>query len=420
MRASYADLWMYVPFLKDGAARKCRSNLYFPDSIICTAAVAGVFVKRNIFEGKGTKENIIFRDEKYLYPDHLPERLPHRDAEVNSLVFALQPVLKGGKPHNVFIAGSTGTGKTATVKYVLKELQEYSDRAKGLYINCFEFSSRHSVLSKISNFLGSAVPRRGIATDEIHGRFVEALRKAAFIPIIVLDEVDQLILNEDGEKLLYDVLRAVEMEKVRIGLVMISNDVELTAKLDARVKSSLSEDKIIFSPYSPQQLKDIMKERCSFAFAPESLSEDVIPLAAAYAAKLGGDARVGIESLLKAGREAEKENAEKVEVKHLKKAFEVAEAASLMKGVKHLSEHEKILLSIIASKPGVQSGDLFTEFSGKGIQLSERRVRDILNSLEKKNFINAESVDLGNMGKTRQFTSRLPKELLLKNLYAGH
>ena len=372
-------------------------------------------MKRNIFEGS-SKEHVIFKDEKYLYPEYLPERLPHRDSEISSLVFSLQPVLKGGKPQNVFIAGSTGTGKTATVRYVLNELQEYSDRAKGLYINCFEFNSRHSILSKLSNFLGSAVPRRGTATDEIHSRFLEALRKTAFVPIVVLDEVDQLMLKDEGEKLLYDILRAVEMEKARIGLIMISNDIELTAKLDARVKSSLSEEKIIFASYTPVQLKDILKERSSFAFVASALAEDVIPLAAAHAAKLGGDARVAIEALLKAGREAEKENAEKVEVKHLKKAFEAADSASLIKGVKHLIPNEKILLEIIASSPGIQSGEIFSEFSKKSPGLSERRLRDLLNELEKKNFIVSELLELGNKGKTRKFSCRLQREILVKAL----
>src|SRR3989344_362233 len=373
-------------------------------------------MKRNIFESAGAKERAIFRDEKYLYPEHMPQRLPHRDAEISSLVFSLQPVLKGGKPQNVFIAGPTGTGKTATVRYVLGELQEYSDRAKGLYINCFEFSSRHSILSKISNFLGGAVPRRGTATDEIHSRFLEALRKSSFAPIVVLDEVDQLMLKAEGDKLLYDILRAVEMEKAKIGLIMISNDVGLTARLDVRVKSSLSEEKIIFSAYTPAQLKDILAERSSFAFAPDALGVDVIPLAAAHAAKLGGDARVAIEALLKAVREAEKENSGKVEVKHLKKAFEAADSASLVKGVKHLLPNEKILLEIIASSPGIQSGEIFSEFSKKSPGLSERRLRDLLNELEKKNFIVSELLELGNKGKTRKFSCRLQREILVKAL----
>ena len=372
-------------------------------------------MKKNIFERSG-KEKQVFKDEKYLYPEFVPERLPHRDREIDALVYGFNPLVKGGKPHNFFVVGPTGVGKTACVKYVLNELQEYSDRAKALYLNCFEFNARHAILSKIANFLGAPVPRRGIATDEIYSRFLEALKKADFSPVIVLDEVDQLLLKADGSKLLYDLLRVVEYERARVALVLISNDIELTAKLDSRVRSSLTEEKIVFESYTPAQLKDILRERASFAFLSGALGEEVIPVAAAHAAKLGGDARIAIESLLKAGREAEKENSGKVEVKHLKKSFESVDAVSLLKGIRHLNESEALLLKLIAEKPGIFSGELFKAFGGKTEPLSERRLRDLLNGLEKKNFVFSEQVSLGNKGKTRSFSCRLPREPLMREL----
>ena len=105
----------------------------------------------NVF-AKKIKAYEIFKDERFLYPEFVPERMPFREPEVDGLVFSLQPVLQGKKPQNVFVCGKTGTGKTATVKFVLNELQQYSDRAKGLYINCFQLNTRHSILTQISNF----------------------------------------------------------------------------------------------------------------------------------------------------------------------------------------------------------------------------------------------------------------------------
>ncbi|MFH1240346.1 MAG: AAA family ATPase [Candidatus Diapherotrites archaeon] len=209
-------------------------------------------MEKNIFSKPKTIRDV-FKDERYLYPDHLPERLPHRDAEIDSLVYAFTPVLKGKRPRNVFVYGGTGVGKTATVKYVLNELENFSDRGKGIYINCFEFNTRHAVLSRITNFLGYATPRRGIATDEVYTRFLGALRNADFIPLIVLDEVDQLLEHSDAEgtsKLFYDLLRVIEHQQSRIGLIFISNDNEFTSKLDARVQSSLTEDSIEFPKYT--------------------------------------------------------------------------------------------------------------------------------------------------------------------------
>ena len=159
----------------------------------------------NIF-AKKTKAHEIFKDERFLYPEFVPERMPFREPEVDGLVFSLQPVLQGKKPQNVFVCGKTGTGKTATVKFVLNELHQYSDRAKGLYINCFQLNTRHSILTQISNFLGDATPRRGIATDEAFAKMLEALKHASFIPVVVLDEADQLLHDKEASKLFYDLL----------------------------------------------------------------------------------------------------------------------------------------------------------------------------------------------------------------------
>ena len=370
----------------------------------------------NIFsKSKSLKE--IFKDERYLYPEHIPERLPHRDAEIDSLVYAFTPVLKGRMPRNVFVYGKTGTGKTATVKYVINELENYSDRAKGIYINCFEYNTRHSILSTITNFLGYATPRRGIATDEVYTRFLGALRNAEFIPIVVLDEVDQLIEHSEGEgtsKLFYDLLRVIEHQKSRVGLIFISNDYEFTSKLDARVKSSLSEDSIEFPKYSPQQLKDILRERAKYAFVPTAIDDDTINLAAAHAAKVGGDARIAIECLFKAGREAEKENAEKVTPEHLRKIFSTVDSTPTKKIISKLSEKEKFVLQLISdSEEGITSGNLYKTYCKTSKEpLTQRSFRDIITRLESLNLVVAPLVESGIRGKTRAISLKISRKVL--------
>jgi len=373
-------------------------------------------MKRNIFD-KAERENRIFKDERYLYPEFVPERLPHRDSEINSLVYAFNPVLKGGRPHNIFVTGTTGAGKTVSVKYVLSELEEYSDRAKKLYLNCFEYNSRHAVLAGIANFLGAPIPRRGLATDEIYSKMLESLRKVDFFPIIILDEIDQIMNPQESSNLLYDLLRVIEYQKNRFGLAIISNDIEFTAKLDPRVKSSLAEETIVFQPYTPLQLKDILRERSNYSFQRNALDEEVIPVAAAHAAKKGGDARIAIESLWKAGREAERENVDKVELKHLKKAFELVESVSALKHVKELGGNEKTILKLIAEFGPISSRDLYEKYkTSQKEPLSERRVSEFVSNLEKRNLVSADLISLGNKGKTRKISLAASKDSVLKEL----
>lgn len=358
-------------------------------------------------------ESSIFKDERFLYPEYVPKKLPFRDAQIAEIAHALKPALRGGKPQNLFICGKSGTGKTVTAKYVLRELEEYTSKAKGIYINCFEFNTRNAILNKICLSLGRAVPRRGIATDEVYAELLNALKRASVVPIVVLDEVDQLASNKTISSLLYDLLRIVEHQDAHIGIIMISNNTELLAMLDSRVRSSLLSREIVFEPYTPVQLKEILKERAKHAFFEHVLDNDVINVAAAHAAKHNGDARIAIESLLIAGRIAERENAKKVMLAHLRKAFEQIKPRALQKAAPFLDEHEKKILTILCDHAELFSGILYKLYC-KQVQepVTERSFRKKLNRLAELNLIEAKVVEKGIRGRTRAIKLAQPKDAI--------
>ena len=355
---------------------------------------------KNIFSG--VLENEIFKDEKFLYPEFVPERLPFRDAQIDEMAHALKPVLRGGRPQNLFVFGPSGSGKTVTVKYVLRELEEFNDRAKGLYLNCFEFNTRQAILSQVCVFLGVPVPRRGIATDEVYSELLSALKRSDFAPVVVLDELDQLLHKNIASNVLYDLLRVVEFQKSRLGVVIISNDESLVSRLDSRVRSSLLHSPVEFAPYSPKQLKEILWERAKYAFQDKVLERDVINVAAAHAAKNNGDARLAIESLLRAGRIAVRSRSPKVKVLHLRKAFDSIHSRALDKAKDFLDENEKAILKMLCEKDKVFSGVLFKEFSEKTANaLTQRSFRKKLNRLESLKLVSMELKEKGVRGRTR-------------------
>ncbi|MCD6478808.1 MAG: AAA family ATPase [Candidatus Diapherotrites archaeon] len=355
----------------------------------------------------------IFKDERFLYPEYIPEKLPFREAQIAEIAHALKPALRGAKPQNLFICGKSGTGKTVTAKYVLRELEEHTSKAKGIYINCFEYNTRNAILNKLCLSLGRPVPRRGIATDEVYAELLNALKRTNMVPIVVLDEVDQLAGNNTASLLLYDLLRITEFQQAYIGIIMISNLCEIVAMLDSRVRSSLAGTTIEFQPYAPEQLKQILRERAKYAFFENALEADVINLAAAYAAKHNGDARIAIESLLIAGRLAERENAKKLTVAHLRKAFEQIKPRPLQKAAPYLDEHEKCLLSILCEKEKLFSGQLYKIYSERVSEpITERSYRKKLNRLAELKLINIKDVTEGIRGRTREITLAQPKKAI--------
>ena len=338
----------------------------------------------NIFgslEGEGS----VFKDERALLPDYLPDSLLHRDSEIKEMALNLRAVAKGKKPENMVLIGPTGTGKTSCTRHVLKQLSEYSRRALPIYINCWELSTRHAILNKIAFSLGEIVPRRGVATDEVTDKITEFLAKEKRIPIIALDEVDRLVASQYGEdSILYDLARASEVLGAEIGVIGITNHEEFLTKLDSRIISSLSQHRLYFKSYSPSQLKDILNERAKIAFNRDSLGEEVVPLCAAIGAKRGGDARVAIAVLWKAGKLADRKGAKKVTVEMVKEASqEKVEHEKLQ----NLEPIEKKMLELLEKKP-LTSGELYEKIKGEGV--TDRTIRNYLEKLEKLNLIETE------------------------------
>jgi cell division control protein 6 len=360
-----------------------------------------VVVVPNIFYS--SKDVPLFKDERFLYPDFVPERLPFRDKEISELVFCLKPATQGKKPTNVFVFGKPGTGKTVSLKFVLGELEEFSDRAKCLYLNCFEFASKQAVISKVTNFLGYAVPERGVSFDEVWSKFVATLKSSKVVPIIVFDEAEQLLKDEQRKSLLYDLARLGEQQKLSLGLVFVSNDNFFLSNLDDRVRSSLQCSSIPFEPYSAVELKEILRDRGKFAFFDFVLDDDVVPLCAAHAFKLGGDARVAIDVLLKSGRLAERENSKKVLARHVRASF-MQEKPVKAEVTSNLSSQEKEILNFLDSS-SVKQADSRMIYNSLNSKFAERTLRLALSSLEEKKLIVSEKV-LKDKGFTRLFRKK--------------
>ena len=214
-------------------------------------------------------ESRIFKNREALRPDHVPETLPHREEQILKLAGILAPALQGARPSNVFMYGKPGTGKTAVAKYVLRRLNaKVGDKVAVAYVNCREADTNYRVLADLSSSTGVYVPFTGLSTAEVLRRFINGLEKEGKLMIAVLDEIDSLV-KKSGDAVLYHLTRINEkLSNSKMALIGITNDLRLTEYLDPRVKSSLSEEEIVFPPYSYEELKDILEARAKEAFYP--------------------------------------------------------------------------------------------------------------------------------------------------------
>ena len=70
----------------------------------------------------------IFENKEVLRPSYTPHELPHRNDQINRMATILVSALRGETPSNILIYGKTGTGKTASAKFVSQELESTSQK----------------------------------------------------------------------------------------------------------------------------------------------------------------------------------------------------------------------------------------------------------------------------------------------------
>ena len=309
------------------------------------------------------EESRIFKNEQALSTEYLPEFLPHREHQIERIAKNLTPASQGRPVQNMFIIGPPGIGKTVSVRFVFKQLDEFSDRIKTIYINTWNYNTSVAILAKIVLDLGMFVQRRGLSKDEIMERLIEALKKSNKSLIICLDEIDQLVKKD--ENALYDLLRLNQYVDNSIGLIMISNYRDIFVNVEPRIKSSLNIEELEFKPYTLLEMKDILTERCRYAFRLGSLEEGVILLCANHAINKGGDVRIGLECLRKAVMICEEENSDKIKTEYVKRILKETGPVKLKIMQEQLEGVEKNIVELLSKEEAITSTDLHKKYVEK-------------------------------------------------------
>jgi len=376
----------------------------------------------NVFE-RILSSNRIFKNRDVLRHTYTPDHLPHRDEQINTLASILAPALRYETPSNILIYGKTGTGKTATVKFVARQLEEISIklnvRCVVHYINCELIDTQYRVFASIANALGKNIPMTGLPTDHVYEEMKKALDLRKQTVIIVLDEIDKLV--KKGDEALYNLTRInAELKNAKVSIIGISNDLKFKSYLDPRVISSLSEEEIVFPPYNAEQLKDILQQRAELAFYEGVLDDDVIPFCAALAAQEHGDARRALDLLRVSGEIAEKEGADRVTKEHVKKAVKKIESDHIAETVRTLPTQSKVLLfgMIVLTESGYRkftTGEVYAVYKNLcrrlGLDvLTQRRISDLISELDMLGIINSIVISKGRYGRTREIRLDVPIE----------
>lgn len=369
----------------------------------------------NIFKKYLERAEFTEFDMKVFEPNFVPERMPHREREISLLADNFGKIFLGSSPKNEIIYGKSGTGKTAVIKFLGRELKSISKGKRNvefIYLNCQVKDNAYSVIETIGNAIGGdQIPFTGWSMDRVYSVAKSNIDRWNGNAIIVLDEIDRFVIK-NGDDLLYQLmLMNSELQNSRITVVGITNDLRFSEFLDPRVKSRLSEERIVFSPYTSDDIFDILVDRLRISNVNDFVSESALKLISTLASLENGDARKAIE-LLKASIQIAIANGDRpVEEKHVFVAKSRIEYDAVVETLRTLPLQTKVLLLSISllKESGITqatTGDVFEAYknlaNSAGIPvLTLRRITDMLSDLDMMGIVSAKVKSMGRYGRTK-------------------
>ena len=371
----------------------------------------------------------MIKNKKVLQTTYLPEELPHRKNEIDKIASIISIGLYGDKPSNIMIYGATGTGKTAVISYIGKELKKIDpdgDRCSYLYVNCEVVDTSYGILFNIaSQFIkdiNQKIPFTGWSFEKLYTEFYEQIESMNRVFVIVLDEIDHMI-SKKGDDIFYHLAKINEhLVKSKVSLIGISNNMKFMELLEPKARSRFGGESMIFQRYDRSQLEDILKQRVEGLFEDDVLDDSVIRYCATIAARNEGDARMAIDLLRVATDIAERNGDSKITEAHVKSAKSSMEIDMIEEAVKTLAPQSKVvLLSVIKNTETgntvMITGDVYNIYKQLAIRLqmpilTQRRVTDLISELDMMALINASIKSFGRAGRTKEIKLEVQKDIV--------
>lgn len=305
----------------------------------------------DLFKNLLSAEESLFVNEMALDFEYLPKELPYRENQQHYLAECIAPLFQKRLGKNILIVGKPGIGKTAALKFILREMEEkgLDNQAIPLYVNCWKKETTHKIVLDICDQLGYKWVQNK-KTDEILKEITEILNKKT--AVIVLDEVDKI----DSDQIIYQLLEDIYHKT----FFLITNEKDWLADMDSRVRSRLIPEIVEFEPYNLKETEGILRRRLDAAFVKNVFDDNAFDLIAKKCFELA-DLRSGLFLLRHAGLIAESKASRKILPEHASLAIEKL-ASMKIRNSKDLTDEEKYVLALIKQMQGKTSTEIYEEY----------------------------------------------------------
>ncbi|KAK5132909.1 hypothetical protein LTR08_008355 [Meristemomyces frigidus] len=244
-----------------------------------------------------------------LHVSAVPHALPCRESEFETVYSHLEAAITAGTGACIYISGTPGTGKTATVREVVASLQsavaeEQLDDFYFVEINGMKVTDPHQSYSLLWEAL------KGDRVSSAHA--LELLEREFTTPgprrvpcVVLMDELDQLVTKNQG--VMYNFFNWPQLRHSRLIVLAVANTMDLPERtLSNKISSRLGLTRVTFPGYTHTQLMTIIQSRLE-GVGPVIVEPDAVQFASRKVAAVSGDARRALDICRRAVEIAEQE-----------------------------------------------------------------------------------------------------------------
>ncbi|KAG8625622.1 hypothetical protein KVT40_006023 [Elsinoe batatas] len=244
-----------------------------------------------------------------LHVSAVPTSLPCRENEFSQIYTHLESAISTSTGSTIYISGTPGTGKTATVREVVASLNvavasEELDDFIFVEINGMKVTDPHQSYSLLWQAL------KGQRVSPSHA--LELLEREFSTPsprrtpcVVLMDELDQLVTRNQG--VMYNFFNWPQLRHSRLIVLAVANTMDLPERtLSNKISSRLGLTRITFPGYTHQQLIKIISSRLE-GIQTVVVDPDAVQFASRKVAAVSGDARRALDVCRRAVEIAEEE-----------------------------------------------------------------------------------------------------------------
>ncbi|KAI1840496.1 hypothetical protein JX266_013282 [Neoarthrinium moseri] len=244
-----------------------------------------------------------------LHVASVPTSLPCRESEFSLVYSHLEAAITDGSGACIYISGTPGTGKTATVREVVSRLDEAVrldelDDFIFVEINGMKITDPHQSYSLLWEALRDQRVSPSQALDLLEREFNNPSPRR--VPCVVLmDELDQLVTK--NQSVMYNFFNWPGLRHSRLIVLAVANTMDLPERtLSNKISSRLGLTRITFPGYNHEQLMKIIQSRLE-GVPGHIVEPDAVQFASRKVAAVSGDARRALDICRRAVELAEAE-----------------------------------------------------------------------------------------------------------------